>query len=435
MNHELVVDLFCGGGGASEGIRWELGRDPDVAVNHDETAVAMHEVNHPTTRHLHGDVWHYGPRTVVGDARVGLLWASPTCTFFSKAKGGPLDRKTAGKVRALATVVVRWAREVRPRVIMVENVEAFASWGPLGVDGRPCERRRGKSFRSWVGNLESAGYRVEWRELRACDYGAPTSRKRLFVIARCDGEPIVWPTPTHGLGRQPYRTAADCIDWSLPVPSIFGRKRPLSGPTLARIARGMQKFVFEAAQPFLVHMSNGEREGQAPRIYDINMPLTTVVAGGIKHALVTAFVAKHFGGHGTPGQQLTIPLSTITCKDHHALVTATTRGDHREDVRAFVSTYNGTSIGQSLQLPLGTITTHDRFALVSVHGEQREIADIGMRMLTPRELFRAQGFGEEYVIDRWTKTAQVRLVGNSVAPHLSAALVRANAPHIAEVAA
>lgn len=411
---ELVVDLFAGGGGASEGIRWGLGRDPDVAVDHDETAISMHEANHPGTRHLHGNVWHYDPASVTGGAAVGLLWASPTCTFFSKAKGGPLDRKTAGKVRALATVVTRWARAVRPRVIMVENVEAFASWGPLTVHGKPCELRRGKSFRSWVSKLEKAGYVVAWRELRACDYGAPTSRKRLFVIARCDGEPIVWPMPTHGRGLIPYRTAADCIDWSIPCPSIFDRARPLSDATMARVARGMRKFVFESAKPFLVHQSNGERPGQAPRIYDIEQPLGT------------AFVAKHFGGHGTPGQQLTIPLSTITCKDHHAIVAATTRGDHREEVRAFVSQYNGESVGQPLQLPLNTITTRDRFAVVTVHGQEYEIADIGMRMLTPRELFRCQGFPESYVIDRWTKTAQVRLVGNSVPPHLSAALVSAN---------
>lgn len=443
---ELVVDLFSGGGGASEGIRWALGRDPDVAVNHDEDAVSMHEANHPATRHLHGDVWHYGPRDVVGAAPVGLLWASPTCTFFSKAKGGPLDRRTATKIRALAWVVVRWAKDVRPRVIMVENVEAFASWGPLAVDGKPCRRRRGTTFRRWVRALEAEGYRVEWRELRACDYGAPTSRKRLFVIARRDGAPIVWPEPTHGPGRLPFRTAADCIDWSVPCPSIFGRAKPLAEATMRRIARGMRKFVLESGAPFLVHVSNGERPGQAPRIYDIAEPLGTVVAGGIKHALVTAFLtkyfgtstgqpvqlalgtqttnhhyglvtafmAKNFGGHESPGADLRAPMSTVTCRDHHALVAA------------FLTQYNGQSIGQPLGEPMNTVTTKDRFAVVVIKGERYTVADIGMRLLTPRELYRAQGFPDAYVIDRWTKTAQIRMAGNSVPPHLSAALVAAN---------
>lgn len=449
-DRELVVDLFCGGGGASEGIGWELGRDPDFAVNHDVEAVTMHEANHPETRHLHGDVWHYGPREVVASSRVGLLWASPTCTYFSKAKGGPLDRKTATKIRALAWVVVRWAKEVRPRVIMVENVEAFSQWGPLDSDGRPCPRRRGSTFRRWVRALESAGYRVEWRELRACDYGAPTSRKRLFVIARCDGEPIVWSEPTHGPGRIPYRTAAECIDWSIPCPSIFDRRKPLAEATLRRIARGIRKFVLDSAAPFiipvshagdarvhsireplrtitassrspfdlvvpsLVHVSNGERPGQTPRVYDIQQPLGTVVAGGVKHGLVAAFLAKNFGGHGTPGADLRAPLSTVTCKDHHALV------------RAFLTQYNGTAIGASLREPFKTLTTRDRFGLVTVRGEQFTISDIGMRLLTPRELYRAQGFPDGYEIDGFTKTAQIRMAGNSVPPHLAHALVAAN---------
>lgn len=474
----LVVDLFCGGGGASEGIRQALGRHPDVAVNHDETAVAMHEANHASTRHLHGDVWHYAPREVVGSADVELLWASPTCTHFSRAKGGPLDRKTATKIRALAWVANRWARDVRPRVIIIENVEAFSGWGPLDQDGRPCVRRRGATFRRWVRALEEEDYRVEWRELRACDYGAPTSRKRLFVVARCDRRPIVWPEPTHGRGRLPYRTAASCIDWSIPAPSIFGREKPLAEATLRRIARGVRRFVLESAEPFvvqyngtstgqpiraplntvtthdrfglvvpsLVHVSNGEREGQAPRVYDIQQPLSTVVAGGIKHGLVTAFLAKHFGGHEGPGQPMQLPLGTVTCRDHHALVTASATGDRRDEVRAFITKYygendSGPRAGQSLRLPLDTVTTAPRFGLVTVRGERFEIADIGMRLLTPRELFRAQGFPDSYEIARRadgrpiTKTAQVRMAGNSVPPALAEALVRANLLGAEEVAA
>lgn len=381
---ELIVDLFCGGGGASEGIRRATGRDPDVAVNHDEEAVGMHLVNHPTTRHLHGDVWHYGPRDAVGDAPVGFLWASPTCTYFSKAKGGPLDRRTATRIRALAWVVVRWAKEVRPRVIMVENVEAFGQWGPLDAEGKPCQRRRGTTFRRWVKALEAEGYVVEWRELRACDHGAPTTRKRLFVIARRDGEPIAWPEPTHGPGRLPHETAASCIDWSIPAVSIFDRERPLAEATLRRIARGVRKFVLEATAPFvvpvahsavvpsLVHVSNGERPGQAPRVYDIRQPLTTVVAGGVKHGLVTAFLAKNFGGHESPGADLRSPMSTVTCRDHHALVTASAVGSRHAEVRAFLTRYNGKGEGQRLDAPLGTLTTKDRFGLVTVQDERFE---------------------------------------------------------------
>lgn len=472
IGRELVVDLFCGGGGTSAGLKVAFGRDPDVAVNHDERAVSVHAVNHPETLHLHGDVWHYAPLDVTRGTPVGLLWASPTCTHFSQAKGGPLDFAEATKIRALAKIVVRWAETVAPRVIMIENVEQFEGWGPLRKeDGRPCKRRKGTHFRSWVRDLEKAGYKVEWRQLRACDYGAPTSRRRLFVIARRDGQPICWPEPSHGpagSGLLPYRSAAECIDWSIPCPSIFGRKRPLAEPTLRRVARGIRKFVLESADPFviptrhagddrvhsiheplrtvtasnrgelalvaptLVHVSNGERPGQAPRVYDIEKPLTTVVAKGIKHGLVTAFLAKHFGGHEGPGIDVRSPMSTVTCRDHHAVVTASAEGDRREEVRAFLSQYNGQSIGQALGLPMPTATTRDRFALVTVRGRRYEIADIGMRLLVPRELFNAQGFPADYVIERGargepiTKTAQVKMGGNSVPPQLVVALVRAN---------
>lgn len=384
----LVVDLFAGGGGASLGMEWALGRSPDVAVDHDADAVAMHEANHPATRHLCGNVWDYAPREVTRGAPVELLHASPTCTHFSRAKGGPLDRRHATKIRSLAWVVTRWAKEARPRVITVENVQAFEFWGPLLNDGRPCPERRGLTFRRWVRALEREGYSVAWRTLRACDYGAPTTRERLFVVARRDGAQVVWPTPTHGssMWERPYRTAAECIDWQFPCPSVYGRK--LSAATMARIERGLRKFVLEAERPFvvdssipwLVHLSNGERPGQAPRIYDARKPLGTIVAGGVKHALCRAFIAKHYGGNGTPGADLRQPLSTITTIDHHALVTA--------------------------------------------HGDP--IVDVGMRALTPRELFRAQGFPDTYQIDMLNKTAQVRMVGNSVSPQVAAALFAAN---------
>jgi DNA (cytosine-5)-methyltransferase 1 len=496
----LIVDLFAGGGGASLAIETALGRSPDIAVNHDPEAVAMHAANHPATRHLCGDVWDVRPRQVCDGRPVELLWASPDCTFHSKARGGKpfRDPKSAVGRRGLAWVVTRWARDVRPRVICLENVEEFEDWGPLGEDGRPDPARRGLTFRRWVGTLKAAGYAVEWRELRACDYGAPTSRKRLFLVARSDGLPIVWPLPTHGPGRIPYRTAAECIDWSIPCPSIFGRRKPLAEKTLRRIARGIRRFVLDAADPFIIptthggddrvhsirdplrtitsahrgehaivaptlvkNMTNnvgqrtdaplstiltgnhhylvaptmvqtgyGEREGQAPRVLDLHKPLTTVVADGQKHALVSAFLAKHFGGHEGPGSSLSLPFGTVTCRDHHAIVTASVQGDRRGEVRAFLTKYYGTSDGQQAQLPLGTVTTRDRFGIVIVRGEAYEISDIGMRMLQPRELFRAQGFPDSYVIDPpdspLSKTAQVRMCGNSVSPPPAVAILKAN---------
>jgi DNA (cytosine-5)-methyltransferase 1 len=443
----LIVDLFAGGGGASTGIKMATGRSPDVAINHDAEAVSMHAANHPETEHICGDVWHQKPMTVTGGRPVSFLWASPDCTHHSRARGGKphRDPDQAKNRRALADVVVTWAKDVRPTVLGLENVAEFCDWGPLGTDGKPDKAQAGLEFRRWVGELRALGYEVEWRELRACDYGAPTSRNRLYLGARCDRSPIVWPSPTHGRGLLPYRTAAECIDWTIPVPSIFDRKKPLVDNTLARIARGIDKFVFGTSNPFVVPMGPalgaptliqtgyGEREGQAPRILDLHQPLTTVVAGGVKHALAVAFMAKHFGGNGTPGGSLALPMSTVTTKDHHALVTASLSGlDRRREVRAFLTQYNGTSIGQGLQLPLGTITTKDRFGLVYVDGTAYEIFDIGMRMLTPRELYRAQGFPESYIIDRGadgrplTGTAQVRMCGNSVCPPVAEAIVRAN---------
>lgn len=463
----MIVDLFAGGGGASTGIERALGRSPDVAVNHSPAAIAMHKANHQRTRHLCASVWDVDPREVVGRRRVELLWASPDCTHFSRAKGGQPRSKG---VRSLAHVVVEWARAVRPEVIALENVPEFATWGPLLDDGRPCPVRRGETFGGWVEQLRWLGYEVEWRTLVAADYGAPTTRKRLFLVARRDGLPIVWPEPTHGAGRpRPWRAAAEVIDWSIPCPSIFGRARPLAEATLRRIARGIQRYVLGAAKPFVVTMrgtgpaqirasardigapigtvsaggvhhalvaptlvqtSYGEREGQAPRALDIHAPLGTVVAGGAKHALVSAFLA-HYGGNENDGSDLRRAMHTITTQDHHALVTAPLGTDRRDEVRAFLVKYYGTGAGASLRAPLDTVTTRDRFGLVTVDGADYEIADIGMRMLQPRELFRAQGFPDSYIIDPaldgrpLTKTQQIELCGNSVCPDVAAALVRA----------
>lgn len=484
---ELVVDLFAGGGGASTGIEQAIGRHVDIAINHDPEAVALHAMNHPQTKHYVSDVFEVDPREVTEGRPVGLLWASPDCKHFSKAKGG---KPVSKKIRSLAWVVVKWARLVAPRVIFLENVEEFQTWGPLGADGRPCPERKGLTFRRWVRELQRAGYAVEWRELRACDYGAPTTRKRLFLVARRDGQPIAWPKPMHGPGLKPYRTAAECIDWNIPAPSIFERSRPLADNTLRRIARGVMRYVVNAASPFIVRMGHtghgdagkahgigeplstitskaehllavptlvqtgcGERPGQAPRSLDLHAPLGTVVGGGQKHALVAAFLAKHYGGNETPGTSLDRPVDTITTQDHHALVasslvklrgtssaapvdeplhTVSAQGTHHAEVRALLIKFYGTDQDPRLDDPLHTITTKDRFGLVVVKGEVYAIADIGMRMLEPRELYRAQGFPDSYVIDRRAdgtplpKHAQVRMVGNSVSPVAAQALVAAN---------
>jgi len=586
IHGELIIDNFAGGGGASTGIELALGRRVDIAINHDPEAVAMHTANHPETKHYCESVWEIDPREVTQGRPVGLVWLSPDCKHFSKAKGGkPVEKK----IRGLAWVALRWAAVAKPRVIMLENVEEFRTWGPLVIDGdgkaRPCPKNKGREFNAFCNALRRQGYHVEHRELRACDYGTPTIRKRLFLIARRDGQPIVWPEPTHGDPRniatkanklKPWRTAAECIDFTLPCPSIFERAKPLADATLRRIAKGIMRYVVNAAEPFivgtafkntracrnfplsdplrtltaqneyavvapvltehanastprcmpadeplrticaqtkgghhaliaptLVQTGYGEREGQAPRALNMEKPLGTLV-GSQKHALVSAFMAKHYGGvvgHSLQGE----PLHTVTSSDHNSLVTAnlihmghgegkdgtkrfshgirdidqpintitangatagvvtsnmiklrnncvgqdnreplhtiTGGAEHFAEVRAFLIKYYGSDQDPRLEEPLHTVTTKDRYGLVTVAGEEYQIADIGLRMLAPRELFKAQGFPDSYITE-WgidhngqrinlTKSAQVRMCGNSVCPPLAAALVRANLPEMA----
>lgn len=463
---ELVIDNFAGGGGASTGIAAALGREVDIAVNHDGAALAAHAANHPNTRHLCGDVFDVNPLEVTRGQPVGLAWFSPDCTHFSKAKGGKPRSK---KIRGLAWVAVKWAATVRPRVIMLENVEEFQTWGPLTREGVPNPDRKGLTYRRWVREFEKLGYQLEARMMRACDYGAPTTRRRLFVVARCDGRPIVWPAESHGPDRpEPYHTAGECIDWAIPCPSIFERKKPLAEATQRRIARGIFKYVLNTDAPYIVatqqgpaapwlnNTRNGERPGQAPRVRSLEDPAPTVTAVGSQGALVSAFLAKHYGGHETPGSSLARPVDTITAQDHHALVTSnlvklrgtgtansmaeplhtiTAGGLHYGEVRAFLMKYYGQGIGQSLDEPAHTLTSKARLGLVTIGATEYRITDIGMRMLQPRELYRAQGFPESYVIDpHWqgkplTKTNQIRLCGNSVAPPVAAALVSANFAH------
>lgn len=539
---ELIVDNFAGGGGASTGIEEATGHSVDIAINHDPAAIAMHRANHPETEHYCESVWDVDPRKVTRGRPVGLAWFSPDCKHFSKAKGGkPVEKK----IRGLAWVVLRWAATVHPRVIMLENVEEFTTWGPLTPDGYPDKKQKGRTFRSFVNALRRQGYEVEWRELRACDYGAPTIRKRLFLIARCDGRPIVWPEPTHGAPdspevlagkRKPWRTAAEIIDWSIPCPSIFERARPLAENTMRRIARGIQRFVIDNPHPYIAPYvikvnHHGDRfRGQrmdeplqtvtakngwgivVPHItkfrggatgHPVTDPLHTVTSGagasrpaGAAHALgmvaafltqyhsyddsargqtmdrplltqdtsnryglVAAHVVRHFGE--SVGNSVGEPLGTVTaggggksglvtshlvklrgtCQDGQPVTepmpTITAGGLHVGEVRAFLLKYYGSDDnGQQLDEPLHTITTKDRFGLVTIEGIDYQIIDIGMRMLEPYELFAAQGFPPNYIIDvdadgvRYPKSAQVARCGNAVPPPFAEALVRANLPEL-----
>ncbi|MDA8156269.1 MAG: DNA cytosine methyltransferase [Actinomycetota bacterium] len=548
----LIIDNFAGGGGASTGIEQALNRPIDIAINHDPVAIAMHKVNHPATKHLCESVWDVDPvKECAGP--VLLAWFSPDCKHFSKAKGGkPVEKN----IRGLAWVVMRWAsmpKPQRPKVIMLENVEEFMTWGPLiekNGSMYPDPAKAGQTFKAFLRRFEKHGYKVEYRQLRACDYGAPTIRKRLFLIARCDGFPIVWPEPTHGdpkseavkSGRLlPWRTAAECIDWSIPAPSIFERQRPLAEATQRRIAKGIMRYVIDAEDPFIVTYY-GPRPGEEFRGQPLNEPLRTQTTEN-RHALVVPYLVgvggragqsrprgiKEAFGTGTSkadvaiviphlmvntsghsGSKANKPIPTLTTGNHEYLVSAflssaahskttgrgkyvyhpkepvrtltgsaykvlgsshlvklkgtnigqdvrwplqtiTAGGLHFGEVRVFLLQYHGCSESHDMRKPINTIETKDRFGLVTVHGEEYRIADIGLRMLTPRELFRAQGFPDSYVIEEGcftedffgskeiarkpiSKTEQVAKCGNSVCPAMVKALVSANVVDVRKTA-
>jgi len=483
----LIIDSFAGAGGASAGIEMALGRSPDFAVNHDEIALGMHAANHPDTIHVVDNIWKVSIDDYTGGKPVGLLWSSPDCRDHSKAKGGA---PVSDSVRGLGWSIVKFVHQLgrnKPRVVVVENVEEFQDWGPtIIVDGKRCRdpARKGETFKLWCRAMRKLGYKVEHRILKACDYGAPTIRKRLFVIMRCDGLPIVWPKPTHGKRDSaavlsgkllPWVPAHSIIDFSIPCPSIFDTAaqikekhglraiRPLADNTMRRIAAGVKRYILEAKEPFfvsyaqhgganrsasdpihtitaskkdqnvivvptLVQTGYGERKGQSPRILDLHQPLGTVVAGGGKHALVSAFMAQHNtqrdGVH--PGRSMIDPLATVTTTGAQTNVvacnltqfyssnngnggdlnepaaTVSASGLHTGLVSAFMVKYYGAGIGQSMHEPVHSVTTKDRFGLVTVmiNGVDYVITDIGMRMLSPRELFNAQGFPSDYIIDR-----------------------------------
>lgn len=471
---EIVVDNFAGGGGASTGIEIAIGRSVDIAINHDPAAIAMHRANHPTTEHYTEDVWKVDPVEACAGRPVALAWFSPDCKHHSKAKGG---KPVSKHIRGLAWVAVRWAKKVHPRVIMLENVEEFMDWGRLDENSRPDPRYKGETFRRFIRQLEKQGYRVEYKLLRACDYGAPTIRRRFFLIARCDGQPIRWPEPTHGdpdglevlAGlKKPWVPVADVLDFSLPCPSIFATSeeiwdqygiravRPLSEKTMARIARGVMKFVIENPQPFLIQYHSEQNEDM--RGQRIDRPLMTVDASN-RYGLVSTFISKYYGGDSVAAGT-DRPLPTVTAIDHNAVCavavtqfnnnsvgqevtrpinTLTAKANHYAEVCAFlVKYYSGDGNGSSCGDPAPTITTKDRLGLVTVHGQDYQIVDIGLRMLTPRELFDAQGFPPDYIIDvdadgkAYPKSEQVARCGNAVCPPIPAALVRANLPELCE---
>lgn len=634
LGHPIIIDSFAGGGGASTGIEMALGRSPDIAINHNAAALALHEANHPQSLHLSENVYKIDPLDYLRRSHVGLAWFSPDCKHFSKAKGGkPVERN----IRDLAWIIPGWIERIQRSggkvdVVILENVEEFQDYGPLIETQRglmPDPDRKGEYFRKWCRKIRALGGKIQWRELRACDFGAPTIRKRFFAVIRFDGLPIVWPKPTHGApdesdvvaGRKlPWRTAAEIIDWSLPCPSIFETSnaiwekhglraiRPLAHNTMARVARGLKRYVLDAERPFLVNLTHGgrieavdepvktitgahrgekaivsphlvsyyghgdqrgervsilasplptvvtenrhaviapiltaaqhggsvrsmeepahtitasrkdqnsviaptlvqvgygEREGQAPRALDIGKPLGTAVAGGVKHAVASAFIARQFGtstGHAIDAPAHTVmadgagksQLVTAFVAQHNndsrreggvnpgrsaeePLSTVTQSGSQQSVVAPFLQAYYGTGDGGVENEPVRTVTTKDRhghveaaldvppftpeqaerarevaqllrsfgfwddreFVTLTIEAVTYVIVDVGMRMLVPRELYRAQGFPEDYEIERgvdgtqFSKSVQVSCCGNSVCPPVAAALVSANCSHLA----
>lgn len=469
INGELIVDNFAGGGGASTGIEMATGISVDIAINHDPEAIKMHKANHPSTKHYCESVWDVDPIEACKGKPVALAWFSPDCKHFSKAKGGkPKDKN----IRGLAWVALRWAGKVRPRVIMLENVEEFKTWGPLNRSHRPIKSKQGQTYRKFISQLEDLGYEVQTKELVAADYGAPTMRKRFFLIARCDGESIIWAKPTHAPADseevkkgllKPYLGAHTQLDFSLPCPSIFDTSeeikekygiravRPLAEKTMNRIARGIEKFVINNAEPFIVQCKF-DNEPQ-----DVKKPLGTVTTVG-SHLLVSPTLIQYHSEttkKEVRGQTLEEPIMTVDGSNRYGLVasflskfyktgvgqdcreplhTVTTSAGHFGEVRAFLIKYYGNQTVHSVEEPLDTITTKDRFGLVTIQGQDYQIVDIGLRMLEPKELYGCQGFPEDYIIDRdyegkeYPRTEQVRRCGNAVCPPIPAALVRANLP-------
>lgn len=373
INGELIVDNFAGGGGASTGIELATGYSVDIAINHDPEAIKMHKANHPNTKHYCENVWAVDPVKACKGHPVALAWFSPDCKHFSKAKGGkPKDKN----IRGLAWVACRWAGLVRPRVIMLENVEEFKTWGPLGRRHHPIKAKQGKTFEKFVQQLTDLGYEVEFRELVAADYGAPTMRKRFFMIARCDGKPIVWPEPTHAPADsdevkagllKPYVGAYTQLDFSLPCPSIFDSSeeikekygiravRPLAPKTMERIARGLKKFVLDNPEPFIIQCNHGGER----RPNNIREPMPTIT-GKHGYGIVEPTLAPYMGTNTTnhPGGNCKDPMHTITTGNQQCLISPTLIQYHSE-------TAQGEVRGQTIEDPIMTVDGSNRYGLVT----------------------------------------------------------------------
>lgn len=434
-NSELIIDIFAGGGGASAGIELATGRHIDVAVNHDYDAILMHKTNHPNTLHLQEDIWNVKPLEVTKGRPVGLLWASPDCTHFSKARGGkPKDNN----IRMLPWAITLWAKEVRPKIIIAENVVEIQDWCPLDDNQNPILARKGETFKEFIHSLVEIGYEVEWKELVAADYGAPTIRKRWYMIARCDSKPIAFPKPTHSKtgknGLKKWVPVSTCLDFNDLGKSIFGRKKPLVEKTMNRIARGIEKFFLNDEKPFLIQYHSETAKSEV-RGQLINEPIMTIDTNP-RYALVNVFLTKFY--KTGIGQSVSEPLHTVTTSTGHFGTINVTLSDKIENVERckqisnFLIEYYGNGDSMSINTPLHTITTHDRFALVTIHEVDYIITDITLRMLKPTELFKAQGFPDDYIIDHdytgkaYPISKQVARCGNSVVPIMAKVLVEAN---------
>lgn len=459
---DLIIDCFAGGGGASVGIEMALGRPVDIAINHDPQAILMHKTNHPQTLHLTEDIFRVDLQKYVAGRHVALMWASPDCTSHSKAKGG--QPRNSG-LRILPWAVYKHAKSILPDVIIMENVEEIQQWGPLDETGHIIRERAGEDYQKFIHAMKSLGYEMESRELVAADYGAPTSRRRWYAVFRRDGRPIVWPRRTHSKngevpGTRPWEPVWKCLDLMNIGKSIFGREKPLAEKTMRRTAAGLDKFVFRNPEPFIIKVNGSgaapfliqyhSETGKGVRGQTVTDPLMTIDTSN-RYGLVMAFLEKFYKS-GT-GQSMTEPLHTITTSPGHFGQVSVLAMDWQELQKAgidretaerctyvsqFIMEYYGCGTGQSLHDPLHTIVTKDRFALITALGNEYCIMDICLRMLTPEELKKAQGFPEDYIIDRdyrWRKypaSEQVKRIGNSVVPIMAEALAAAQCPYLKE---
>lgn len=433
-NEKLIIDCFAGGGGASVGIEMALGRQVDIAINHDPQAILMHKTNHPRTKHITEDIFTVDLQKYVKGRSVALIWASPDCTQFSKAKGG---KPRENGIRMLPWAVYKHAKAIQPEVLIMENVEEIQDWGALDENGYPIQEDKGKEYDRFINAMKSLGYAFDCRELIAADYGAPTTRKRWYAIFRRDGRKIVWPTPTRHKDFKPkWEECGDYIDWSDLGTSIFDRKKPLAEATCRRIANGIRKYIIENPDPYIVKdksalayiiQYHGEQRSGDSRGQLLTEPIRTIDTSN-RYGLVTAFITKFY--KTGIGQGCDEPLHTITTSPgHFGLVSA-----------FLVKYYSGAENNQAIDRPLDTITTKERFGLVTIpltiNGEQYIISDIFLRMLKPEELKVLQGFPKDYIIDRdymwrpYPKKEQVARIGNSVVPIMAKVLVESNCPYL-----